>query len=70
MTVKITTDDGVTGLGDATLNGRELAVAAYLNEHVCPLLIDRGAGNINDIRQYADARSGVVEATLARSTTR
>ena len=26
-TVKITTDDGTTGVGDATLNGRELAVA-------------------------------------------
>ena len=28
VTLRITTDDGVTGLGDATLNGRELAVAA------------------------------------------
>ena len=28
VTLKITTDDGVTGVGDATLNGRELAVAA------------------------------------------
>ena len=28
VTLKITTDDGVTGLGDATLNGRELAVGA------------------------------------------
>jgi mannonate dehydratase len=26
VTVKITTTDGVYGLGDATLNGRELAV--------------------------------------------
>ena len=30
VTLRITTDDGVVGLGDATLNGRELAVAAYL----------------------------------------
>ena len=29
VTLKITTADGVTGLGDATLNGRELAVVAY-----------------------------------------
>ncbi|MBS1156847.1 MAG: rspA, partial [Proteobacteria bacterium] len=29
VTLKITTDDGVTGLGDATLNGRELSVASY-----------------------------------------
>ena len=28
VTLKIVTDDGVHGLGDATLNGRELAVAA------------------------------------------
>ncbi|MET0355032.1 MAG: bifunctional D-altronate/D-mannonate dehydratase, partial [Plantibacter flavus] len=26
VTLKLTTDDGLTGLGDATLNGRELAV--------------------------------------------
>src|SRR4029453_13514933 len=37
----ITTDEGLVGLGDATLNGRELAVAAYLREHVAPLLIGR-----------------------------
>ena len=30
VTLRITTDDGLTGLGDATLNGRELAVASYL----------------------------------------
>ena len=28
VTLKIITDEGVTGVGDATLNGRELAVAA------------------------------------------
>lgn len=52
VTLKITTADGVTGLGDATLNGRELAVAAYLREHVCPQLIGRDSGHINDIWQY------------------
>jgi len=36
VTLKITTDDGVTGLGDGTLNGRELSVASYLKDHVCP----------------------------------
>ncbi|VTN09262.1 Starvation-sensing protein rspA [Raoultella terrigena] len=30
VTLKITTDDGIVGLGDATLNGRELSVASYL----------------------------------------
>ena len=43
VTLQITTDDGVTGLGDATLNGRELAVASYLRDHVVPLLIGRDA---------------------------
>ena len=39
VAVKITTADGLNGWGDATLNGRDLAVAAYLRDHVCPLLI-------------------------------
>jgi len=34
VTLKVTTEDGVYGLGDATLNGRELAVASYLQEHL------------------------------------
>jgi mannonate dehydratase len=52
VTLRITTDDGVTGLGDATLNGRELAVVAYLREHVVPLLIGRDAHRIEDTWQY------------------
>ena len=34
VTLKLTTDDGLTGLGDATLNGRELSVVSYLRDHV------------------------------------
>jgi mannonate dehydratase len=52
VTLKIETEDGIYGLGDATLNGRELAVAAYLTEHVVPLLIGRDARNIEDTWQY------------------
>src|SRR5437762_10980354 len=52
VTLHITTSDGVTGLGDATLNGRELAVAAYLREHVVPLLIGRDPARIEDMWQY------------------
>jgi len=52
VTLKITTDDGVTGLGDATLNGRELSVASYLQDHVCPLLIGRDPQKIEDTWQY------------------
>src|SRR5580693_6773808 len=52
VTLKIATEDGIYGLGDATLNGRELAVASYLSDHVCPLLIGRDARRIEDIWQY------------------
>ncbi|MBO8200648.1 D-galactonate dehydratase family protein [Streptomyces smyrnaeus] len=52
VTLRITTTDGVTGLGDATLNGRELAVAAYLRDHVAPLLIGKDPARIEDIWQY------------------
>ena len=43
VTLKIETDEGVYGLGDATLNGRELAVASYLDEHLIPALVGRDA---------------------------
>jgi mannonate dehydratase len=36
------------GLGDATLNGREMAVASYPTEHVMPILIGRDARRIED----------------------
>ena len=52
VTLKIETKDGVSGLGDATLNGRELAVASYLADHVVPCLIGREAHQIEDIWQY------------------
>ncbi|HET8876043.1 MAG TPA: D-mannonate dehydratase ManD [Casimicrobiaceae bacterium] len=52
VTLKIETDEGVHGVGDATLNGRELAVAAYLTEHVIPVLIGRDPARIEDAWQY------------------
>ena len=52
VTLKVVTEDGVYGLGDATLNGRELAVASYLSDHVTPLLIGRDARRVEDIWQY------------------
>jgi mannonate dehydratase len=51
VTLKIVTDEGVYGIGDATLNGREKSVVAYLEDHVCPLLIGRDARAIEDIWQ-------------------
>jgi mannonate dehydratase len=52
VTLKIVTDQGLHGVGDATLNGRELAVASYLRDHVCPLLLGRDPRNIEDTWQY------------------
>jgi mannonate dehydratase len=52
VTLKIVTDEGTYGVGDATLNGRELAVASYLQDHLCPLLIGRDPHRIEDIWQY------------------
>jgi mannonate dehydratase len=52
VTLKLTTEDSVYGLGDATVNGRELAVASYLTDHVIPCLIGRDARQIEDIWQY------------------
>ncbi len=52
VTLVLRTEDGRTGIGDATLNGRELAVASYLTDHVCPLLVGRDAGRIEDTWQY------------------
>ena len=52
VTLKIQTAAGVHGLGDATLNGRELSVASYLTEHVIPCLIGRDAHQIEDIWQF------------------
>ena len=48
----MTDDPGLYGVGDATLNGRELAVAEALREHIAPLLIGRDPDRIEDIWQY------------------
>lgn len=52
VTLKIETEDGLSGIGDATVNGRELAVVHYLSDHVIPALIGRDAQQIEDIWQY------------------
>src|SRR5215472_7860781 len=52
VTLKVTTADGVYGVGDATLNGRELAVETYLREHVVPVLMGKDADRIEDMWQY------------------
>src|ERR1019366_220301 len=48
----LTSEPGLYGVGDATLNGRELAVATALEKHLAPLLIGRDPASIEDIWQY------------------
>lgn len=52
VTLKITTDQGIYGIGDATLNGREKAVVSYLEDYLIPVLIGRDAHQIEDIWQF------------------
>lgn len=52
VTVKITTDEGVYGIGDATLNGREKSVVSYLEDYILPALIGRDPQRIEDIWQF------------------
>jgi mannonate dehydratase len=67
VTLKITTESGIAGLGDATLNGREMAVVAYLEDHIAPLLIGRDAHRIEDtwntLHRGAYWRGGPVDMT-------
>ncbi len=53
VVVKVMTDEpGLYGVGDATLNGRELAVAEALEKHIAPLLIGRDPDRVEDTWQY------------------
>ncbi|QJR81336.1 D-galactonate dehydratase family protein [Alteromonas pelagimontana] len=52
VTLKVMTDQGVYGIGDATLNGREKSVVSYLEDYVIPALIGRDPQQIEDIWQY------------------
>src|ERR1700735_3357831 len=52
VTLRIDTDEAIYGLGDATLNGRELAVASSLTDHVLPCILGRDPFQTEDIWQY------------------
>ncbi|PRY26547.1 D-mannonate dehydratase [Aliiruegeria haliotis] len=52
VTLKIETDQGVYGLGDATINGRETMTATYLRDYLVPNLIGRDPRNSEDIWQF------------------
>lgn len=52
VTLKIVTDQGIYGIGDATLNGREKSVVSYLEDYLIPALIGRDPQQIEDIWQF------------------
>ena len=52
VTLKVMTDEGVYGLGDATLNNRETLPAAYLQDYLIPCLIGMDPRRSEDIWQY------------------
>ena len=52
VTLKIFTDQGVYGLGDATLNNRETLPAAYLQDYLIPNLIGLDPRRSEDIWQF------------------
>ena len=52
VTLKIITEQGIYGVGDATLNGREKAVVSYLEDYVVDMLIGKDPQRIEDIWQY------------------
>lgn len=51
LIVKIVTDSGIIGYGDATLNGRELAVQSIIDNYLSYLLIGHDSDRIEDIWQ-------------------
>ncbi|MBS6952552.1 MAG: hypothetical protein KH230_04900 [Enterocloster asparagiformis] len=51
--VKIITDSGVYGVGDASLNGREQTVADLIDTYLTPMLIGRDPSQIEDFWQLA-----------------
>lgn len=52
VTLKIMTDQGVYGLGDATLNNRETLPAKYLTDYLIPSLIGMDPRRSEDIWQF------------------
>jgi mannonate dehydratase len=52
VTLKIETNDGLYGIGDATLNGREKSVVSYLEDYVVPALVGKDPQRIEDIWQF------------------
>ncbi len=52
VTLKIFTDQDIYGLGDATLNGMEKSVVAYLENYCIPSLLGKDPRNTEDLWHY------------------
>ena len=52
VTLKIMTDEGIYGIGDATLNNRETLPAKYLQDYLIPCLIGKDPRNSEDIWNF------------------
>jgi galactonate dehydratase len=67
--VRVDTDEGLTGVGEATTEFHELAVAAMVERHFAPLLIGRDPTRIQDIWATLQRcfwwRNGVVAASAS-----
>lgn len=51
--VKIITDSGIYGIGDSSLNGRDMAVKDFIDAYMTPMLIGRNPEQIEDFWQLA-----------------
>ncbi len=67
--VEVTTDEGITGVGEATTEYHEHAVAAMIEQHFAPLLVGQDPSRISylwqQMRRFFWWRGGIVESSAA-----